>query len=283
MADNKQSAIIMVQGRRQVLQGPPSILGWSNLVEPDSYQGEAPQFKSAFHLNEAGAAAFGDTIQEHCIEALWSKFQDQYAESYTKLLEAAQAQGPASLKKFKLAFPVSDPSDLTKPDGRDWVERHLKDPKPGGKMDQPFLQFSNKADYKDKKTGKIVRKTMYAVDAKNGPLDLKALHLGMGSKVQALLMPGLFMNALINTPTPTLKLQGVKVLQVVSFEGRGAGAPLPETTDAELQEILGADFEAEDLSAFAKGFSEGPRAGTREGGSTDTDDDGDEFGDDIPF
>ncbi|MFZ3194114.1 MAG: hypothetical protein WA154_13030, partial [Moraxellaceae bacterium] len=134
-----------------------------------------------------------------------------------------------------------------KPDCAEWVSDHLKPAHEKSKNQDPFVTFKNKADFQDKQ-GRTVRKTMKAYDGKGGLLDLPSLKLGMGSVVQVVLTPGLFMNALIKTPTPTLKLQGVRVLKLVQF-GAGGGGAIEEVSQDDLA-LLGTDFEVEDLAGF---------------------------------
>lgn len=257
MADNEKSSIISVRAARTVLQTPPGTMGFSNLVKPDEAFGEI-KFKVRHHYNPAGVEALKAALNQHCIDALWEKFLQE-------------------CEKKKL--PSAKMAKLVKPDAADWVDDHLKDPKEGSRIETPFIQYANDADYVDKK-GVTQRKTMYAVAADGSPLDLAKLSLGMGSVVQVLLLPGLFMNALIKTPTPTLKLQGVKVLKAVQFGGGAGGSNVPETSDEDIQAILGADFEADDLSAYASSMTDGKRATTREDAPSNPDfmDDSD-----IPF
>lgn len=233
---------------------PPCTLGFSNLVEPDDAF-DSLNFKANAHFGEDAQEALISRVQEHVIEALWPKF-----------LKEATEKG-------------KDASKLKKPAAREWVEDHLKEPREGARIDLPFIIFKNGAEYRDKKSGQMVRKTMRAYDAKGNLLDLPALHLGMGSTVQVVLVPGIFISPLVKSPQPSFKLQGVRVLKLVQF---GAGRGIGEV-DEEDMDALGGDFDLDDLADYAAAANPRQRrpdnAQPNRGGYTGADD----LDEEIPF
>lgn len=261
MAEQKKSGIVMARSKSNA-KTPPGIFGFSSLVKPDEYEGKK-KFKTNLHLNEAGVEALAEVLQRHCVDALWPKF-----------LEECEKAGKSSAK-------------FVKPDMREFVEDKLKDPKPGGKMDLPYIQFSNKAEYRDKKSGETVMKHMNAWSAQGAPLDLPGIKLGMGSVVQVVFAPGLFINPLIKNPTPSLQLQGVMVHKLVQFGGGGAQT-MEAASDDEIAGIMGTEFESEDLSAFVGGMNSGdkPKASERQSfkrSSLGNAGFGEDLDDEIPF
>lgn len=260
MAKPASGGIVAVRSNSSFLTNP-LVTGFSNLVDPDVYEGEA-SFKLNVHATPEQATRLGVLLDKHVIDALWEEF-----------LKVAAEKG-------------KDVKKLVKPSGQEWVEDHLKEANERSKNQNPFLVFKNKADYQDAKTGKIVRKSMKAYDGTGTMIDLEALKLGMGSTVQVVLTPGLFMNALIKQPTPSLKLQGVRVLKLQQF-GAGGGAAIEEVTEEDLA-LLGSDFQADDLSGFVAkpkdnlvaGLAELGKQATKSRARSEFEDD---LEDEIPF
>lgn len=205
---------------------PPCTLGFANLVEPDDAF-DSLNFKANAHFDEAQVEALVARIQTHVIDALWDKF-------------VAEAKDKGK-----------DPAKLKKPSARAWVEDHLKEPREGARIELPYIIFKNAAEFRDKKTGAMVRKTMRAYDMKGGLLDVAKLHLGMGSIVQVVLVPGLFMSPLIKDPQPSFKLQGVRVLKLVQY---GKGASGIGEMDADDMASIG-DLDLDDLAEYAAGVA----------------------------
>jgi hypothetical protein len=106
---------------------------------------------------------------------------------------------------------------LAKPDVGSWIEDHLKPFKEGTRIELPFVTFKNDAEYRDKKSGEMRMKTMKLWDGKGTLLDPEAIKLGMGSTVAPVVAAGIFVSGIIKVPTPTLKLQGLKVLKLVQW------------------------------------------------------------------
>lgn len=221
-ADKTRPPIVRLRG---VFVGVPGILGFSNLIEPDTAFGES-KFKANTHHTEDQLAALAEKIDIHVVAPLWEKFLEEAEE-----------------KKFK-----GPKGGLLKPQASDWLEDHLKDPQERSKIQLPFIMWGVDSSYTSK--GEVHERVMRAVSAHDEPLELKGLRLGMESIVQPLLTAGMWASALSkNQAALSFKLQGVRVLQLKQFGGGGSAAE--EVTEADLK-LLGENFEVEDLAAYAK-------------------------------
>lgn len=215
MAQDKAATggIKLLRGK-QVMFTPPGRLGYHSLERPDQTYNK---LQANIHFSGPGLEALGKLIEERCIAPLFSKWQDEFKQPKAK-----------------------------RPDAAEWVADHAKDPKDGKPYPEQFVRFQVAGGGK-KKTGEDFVRVMRAWDAKNTLLDLPNLKLGRGSIVQIAVTPGIFANALIKQPQPVFQLVGVRVLKLEQW---GAGARV-EAFDAEVLDVLGAEFEVEDLSAFA--------------------------------
>lgn len=217
-------------GRKDVLISPPGLLGLASLVEPDmrfAKPGQPGKFNLNIHWTEEQAKAFAAQVEE------------AGAGLYPKLV-AEMAKEGASTAKLK-AF-HADP----------WLEEKLKDPHEKSRIKLPSVQFGTNASYinRDKETVPI---RVMAWDAKNKPLDLPGLHMGMGSTVQVVYKIKLYTNGLLKGKVePSLKLFGIRVLKLERYS---QAVQLGDVTEADLIGVE-AGFEAEDLSAFAMGSKE---------------------------
>jgi hypothetical protein len=251
-AAKKSSGVVAVRSKKLFIT-PPGPLGFHNLIEPDDAF-DALKFNAKIHFREEAQERLISLMESQVIGPLWDNLMEE--------LEAAKRAEPKG--------------GWQKPDARDWVEGHLKEPSEKSRVQLPSIQFANDAEYRDK-DGKTQRKTMKAYDAKGGILSLPSLKLGMGSVVQAVLIPGLFACApLINRgqPTPSFKLQGVRVIQLVQYGAGGGG--LGEIDDEDLS-MLGDDVEVQDLGSYAKVADEdAPKRQARPASDFDMDDE-------IPF
>lgn len=219
----KNSAVVSVRSSATTAL-PPVILGYSSLVDPDEYDPEKPVFKLNAHLEPA------------CIEALVKAI-------------AAKCYSSANLEKLKEAcdenkLPWEDPQDASK-----WLGAKLKTPKEGFAIQLPYIIIATKAQYKNKQ-GEIVKKEMSCWDRKNVLLDLRSLKLGRGSVVQPVVRTNVYLSKLIGFPQPKLDLVGVRVVKLVRFGGQQAPE---ETSDEDIQAILGDLALDDDLSQYAAG------------------------------
>lgn len=229
MAAKQSSGVIAVRSR-DMLIGAPGALGFNNLLEPD--KDAAERFGSDLKFNakvayEEAATERMAVIIDKMVDGLWPQLMD-------------------ALKDAKKAEPKGG---WVKPTGEAWLGAHLKEPTEQARVQLPSIQWSNKAEFKAK-DGSTMTKTMRAYDAKNHELDLKELHLGMGSIIQPVLIPGLYVSPLLNKGQPDIsfKLQGVRVLKLERY---GAGGPsLGEIDEADMA-LLGEDVEVEDLGSYA--------------------------------
>lgn len=221
----KSSAVIVVRASKTIAL-PPSLLGFHEFDKPDTFDPEKPKFKGNFHFTPQGLHALEAQVTASCNEALFEKLKADFLEANPK---------------GKLKDPMSV---------EEWLEGKLKPAKEDPKTDWqalPFIQFSMPAT--GKRNGEVIDKSVACWDAKNRKLNLKRLCMSRGSTVQAIVTPGLFYSkALAGLVQPTFKLVGVRVLKLISWKGSSAAAP--EADEEEIRNVLGADYEADDLSAY---------------------------------
>lgn len=242
-APKKNSSVVTVRARETIAL-PPMTLGFASLVKPDEYDPEKPTFKMNGHLNPEAIEALEETIRTRV-----------YTEAaIEKLREECKENGISKMK---------DPMDA-----REWIEAKLKEPKEKAKIQLPHLVISNRATYK--RNGETVQRVIGCWSGNNKKLNLAKLRLGAGSLVQAIVYPNLFYSKIIGVPQPSLKLVGVRVLKLEQWGGQRAPE---EADDEEIAQVLGDDFEYDDLDSFAADSRPDPE---------DVDDDDHEEGDPTP-
>lgn len=227
----KSSAVIVVRAKGSAAL-PPALIGYNSLVTPDDYDPDKPMFKANFHYDPHGLDLLRASITRLCLDGLKEK-----------LAEAAEKE---SWGAVKVAISLED-----------WLEAQLKTPKPEFKVQHPFIRVTTKATGKTRQ-GEEYTKEIACWDGHNVVLDLKAIKLGVGSLVEPIVTPALFMSKTVNlgAPMPKFYLVGVRVLKLVSYGGSQAPR---ETDDEAIREALSdPTFQAEDLSAFAKGKTTKP-------------------------
>lgn len=208
---------------KKLVASPPGTLGWSSLIQADAKFG-APKFNLKVHLTEDAAGKLGVQIQE-MMDELIPKLEENIKE-----------------KGGKIKLPLKRIS------GDQYLEDNLKDPVEKSRVQLPTLGFSVAESYKGK-DGTAIKRTIKAWDSKNAPLDLPSLRLGMGSIIQVVYEPGVYAGPLTKGYAhPTLRLVGIRVLKLEQY-GPGSGQ-LGDLSDEDL-EGLDADFEADDLAAYA--------------------------------
>lgn len=248
-AKKSNPGVIAVRSKKLFIT-PPGPMGFANLIEPDDAF-DALKFNVRQHYAEEASERLISLIDAQVIAPLW----DELMEALTEAKKAAPRGG------------------WVKPDARSWVEDHLKEPSEKSRVQLPTIQWANEAEYKDK-DGSLQRKTMKAYDSKGKVLDLASLKLGMGSIIQSVLIPGLYVSPIQNKgqPAPSFKLQGVRVIQLKQFGGGGQG--LGELDEADMS-LLGEDVEVDDLASYAKA-ADAPAQRNRPVSDFDADDE-------IPF
>lgn len=228
MAKPKNSSVI-VQRRRDSTALPPCILGFSSLIEPDTYDPDKPMFKIDAHYNPNGIAQLVACIQSQCIEPNLAKLREEMADN-------------SALKSLAGKDAIT---------AEEWVGQKLKDPKEKSRIQLPKLTIAVRATYKDR-SGETRQRDIGCWDGHNVVLDLKSLKLGSGSVIQPIVHANLFCSKTVNggAPSPKLDLVGVRVLKLVRF---GGARPPQETDEDAIREVLGEEFSMdEDLSAFAQ-------------------------------
>lgn len=237
----RNSSVVSLRAKKTVAT-PPLSLGFSSLLEPDTYDPDKPTFKLNGHFLTGGAVqAFEQflatkVLTEEAIEKIREEMVDALVANKVK---------PADAQKQVAAVKVIS--------AHDWLAAKLKEPKENARFDSPHIVFANKATYKDKE-GNVKERKVAVWDAKNKPLDLKKLRMSGGTVLEVVVYPNLFWSKLQNLIQPSLKLVGVRV-QTLSQYGKGGSAPA-ETDEEAIKEVLGEAFEADDLAAYAAGGDE---------------------------
>lgn len=230
MPAKPQSGGVIAVRSKQAFVTPPGPLGFSNLIEPDDAF-DSLKFKANHHYTPEAEAALEKRLAAE-LDGLWPDFLKECAKP--------NAEGKPSKPEPKGGW--------VKPDPAVWIEEHLKEPKENSRIQQPYLIFANDAEYRDKKSGEMVRKTMRAYDGSGAMVDLTKMKVGMGSIVQCVLIAGIFVSPLVKQPAFSFKLQGIRVIKLVQFGAGGGGLG---QLDEEDMALLGDDSEMEDLSAYA--------------------------------
>lgn len=211
---------------KKLVASPVGTLGWCSLIQPDMKFAKdgVGKFNLKIHLSPEAGEKLAQQIQE-VMDSLIPKLEEEIQE-----------------QRGKIKLP------LKRITGQQFVEEHLQEPGEKSRIQLPTFTFSVFESRRGKdKT--IIRRTIKAWDAKNAPLDLPTLRLGMGSIIQVAYEPGVYAGPLTKGfAHPTLQLVGVRVLKLEQY-GPGA-AQLGDLSEADL-EGLDADFEADDLAAYA--------------------------------
>lgn len=241
-----------IRPKSVLMATPAGTLGFSVLITPDSKfvePGKFPKFNLKLHLSEAAQERMAEKLQE-MMDTLIPKLEAEITK-----------------KNGKIKLPLKRIS------GAAYLEEQLKLPAEASRIQLPFMSFSCNSE-KPLKDGGTERITIKAYSKDDAPLDLPALKMGMGSIVQVLLEPGVFVSALtedktvkrrqgdpmVATAKPTLRLIGVRILKLEQY-GPGAGK-IEDLDDKDLAG-LDADFEAEDLAAYAMGATSPSPAGRK--------------------
>jgi hypothetical protein len=239
----KPATSVITLRAKQSIALPPSILGYQNLLTPETFDPEKPKLSANCHFTPQGLKALEESIATKVYsEAALAKIRADCAENGIK--------GELAIKEAGA-----------------WLEGVLKEPREKGPQ-LPFLKVGNNLHYMmtDRESGERVQKTreMSFWDARNRKLNGRKLRLGMDSVIEAVVYPNLYYSKLIGLIQPSLKLLGVRVLELKQFE-RGSAAPA-ESSDEAISEVLGRDLHADDLAAYM------------DTGIDDDEDDGDEGG-----
>lgn len=237
----KKSAVVTARGK-QTTALPAGLLGFSSLIEPDSYEGK-DSFKLNVHYTPDGIEQLKATLQRQ-MDAL------------LPAIEKAAAEEGAGMK-----------ANVAPQSVEDWLEGQLKEPGEGKRISTPFLRLKCETTRKGNPARGEPERVPVEVKAwplhKNTLLDLKALKIGMGSAIVPIVYVNLFRSKQgKDCPQLSLKLVGFRVAKLVQF---GGGFAPEETDDAAIREALGGDVDADDLSAFMAGGDAAPAAGGEEG------------------
>jgi len=231
-AKKKNSSVVTVR-ENKTIGLPVGPLGYSSLIEPDTYDPEKPTLKLNWHLSPEAITQMADLIREKVYTA----------SNLAKLKEEAIANG------FK-ASSWKDPQDPA-----EWLEGKLKDPRERDVVQLPYITVSNRATFKKREGGELVTvdRKLGCWDAKNNKLDLPKLRIARGSLISPVVNPNLFISKVIGFAQPSLKLVGIKVFKLERFGGGGSQSQEAETDEEAIRDVLGEGFQFEDLAAFAMG------------------------------
>lgn len=230
VAPRKSSSVITYKPKDTIAL-PPMVLGYSNLIDPETFDPDKPKLTMNGHLTPAG------------IEAM-------------KELVLSKVYTPAALDKLRAECAANNVKGV--PDepmsAEKWLESKLKEPKEGFAIQLPFLKLEN--NYNITKFNRVTKEREKATrsiacwDGHNNKLNLAKLRLGRESVVEAIVYPNLYFAKIGGVIAPSLKLVGIRVLELKQFMGNSQPS---ETSDEEIRNVLGRDIQAEDLSAYALG------------------------------
>ncbi len=228
-APARKSSSIITYRAKNTIALPPMTLGYSNLIDPETFDPEKPKLTMNGHLTPGAIAGLKVDIAE---------------EVYT---EAALEALYKDCEENNVKLPTRDPKD---PEAV--LEAWLKEPKPGFPIQLPYIKLGNNLNYFKWKDGEKTLQTraIAAWNHENKKLNLKKLMLGRGSVVEPIVYGNLFFSKVIGVIQPSLKLVGIRVIELVQFQRGGNGAPQGEADDAAIREVMGRDIQASDLSAF---------------------------------
>lgn len=239
MATPKRNSSVVSLRAKKTVATPPLSLGFSSLIEPDTYDPDKPTLKlNAHFLSGPAVDAFRQFLET---KVLCEENIGKMREEIVKVLVEGGAKAADAEKKAQAIKVIS---------AETWMENKLKEPKENAKFPWPHIVFANKANFKNKQ-GELQDRKVAAWDAKNKPLDLKRLRMTGGTVMEVVVHPNLYYSKLDNLIQPSLKLVGVRILTLAQF-GRGGSAPA-ETDEEAIKEVLGEAFEADDLAAYAQG------------------------------
>lgn len=214
-----KAGIITVRLKKKTALAPCT-LGYNNLVTPDDKFGE-PKYRALFHLSDKQMA--------HNIGIL-------------------DAAGPELLDKW-----AEESGRAGTIDAETWLSGKLKDATENMQCQDQFMDIGLKAlEGVSKRTGRPYKIEPRAWDRKNQLLDLATLKLGAGSLVQPIVTIGIYTSSLAKEPQFTLRLEGVRILKLVQWQGGG----LAGISDEDLNLIDDEELD-DDLSAFLQGAEGG--------------------------
>jgi len=234
----KGSSSIVTLRVSQSVALPPARLGFSALVKADEFEEGKPRLSANFHYSPEGIAALAEVLSEKVLTG-------DRIEELAKMVEENGGTG----------FPAA----LT---AEEWLERMLREPRESRNPDipqLPYLKLSIPQNYvrtnRDTGAKETKKRTISAWDPNNKKLKLAALRLGAGSVIEPIVYPNLFFvaaNKATRAPAlvaPSLRLIGIRVLELKQFSGGGNSAP-GASDDETIAKVLGKDFHYSDLSAF---------------------------------
>ena len=233
MADaKKKSAVVTIRAKKTIALAPGQ-MGFADLLTPRAFGTDPAKFNLDYHMTPAALEANKLIVQAKCIDQFTAEVQEAAKENGGSVKEAITPE--------------------------EWFANQLKDPKPTGRIQLPFIKLRSPGFRTDRNTGEMIPLFMVAWDAENNLLDLASLKLAQGTILQPIVYPNMFASKpSMWIPMPSLRLVGVRVLKAVQFGG-GRGAPAPDLDDAAIKAVMGEDFDMQNLSAFALGSgSDGP-------------------------
>ncbi len=249
---------------RTLFATPAGLLGWSNLVEPDQYQeSDKPKFKAQWHFTRAAL----DLLAVKLTKTLTGLY-DQRAVAQMAQEATAKLKKPVSEEQVREWWPM--------PDVKEWLEAKAKQPGEDDRIDLPRLVISRNAHLKNRK-GETITAYPRVWDAQKNLLDLQSLRIGMGSTVQIIATPGMFVSPIAasgNKLVPTLRLEGLRVIKLEQYGN--AGPQLGDLDEADL-EVLEQEIEPDNLTAYMRN-ADRPTASHQKGGKPEG-----EIVDELPF
>lgn len=197
--------------KRDIHITPTGVAVFPHLNTPDEYEGKKT-YKTALRLSADEAAGLQKLIDE-ATDAAWEE-----------LLPKVK---PAARKAMSKYYPYEDEYD-----------RETEEP-----TGNVLFKFSKNAEFKDKKTGKMIETTVAIVDAKKKPMD-ENVWGGSALKVAFFMFP--FKNDAAKNIGVSLKMQAVQVIDLVTSGGGNAGSVFDEEEGYESDDSDDNGFEEEE-------------------------------------
>jgi len=224
----------MASKRQKPTVSPKGTAIWPKLNEPDQYdESQDPVYKVTLAFDaEKDAQSFIETIDEKCNEAFKEALEDKTA---------------AQRKKFSMYVPYE----------------YEEDEETGERTGRVLVKFKSKADVRDKRTGKTVRKALPIFDARASKPMKNPPRIGNGSVLK---IAAVFSNPWSNPAKQagaSLYIQAVQLIELAEHGGSGGDAfGFGEEDGFETEDDSSPDFEDEG-------------EGYEDGGDDDGDDDPD--------
>lgn len=209
----------MASKKQKPVVSPKGTAIWPKLNEPDQYdESQDPEYKVtlAFDAEDKAVQGFLATIDEKCDTAFKEALEDKTA---------------AQRKKFTQYVPYEKEEDN----------------ETGEETGRVLVKFKSKADIKDKRTGKMIRKTLPIFDARAAQPMKNPPRIGNGSILKvASVFSNPWSNPSAKQAGASLYIQAVQLIELAEYGGQGGDAfGFGEEDGFETEDDSSPDFDDE--------------------------------------